>query len=294
MPDLQLLPASAFSLAELTHAYNQTRVDYMIPMQMDAAHLGEYLRIYDVALEHSFLVFSAPDGSTAPELYGLAMLGLRPGRCWVTRLGVTPASRRRGVAAALVSALLARARALGHNQAILEVIEGNTPAHSLFRKLGYRETRRLLVLRRPPAPPRSAPAGRAAWLEPPAALDLLGAPAWLAWTHERESFENAGDARGLRVELPDGAGRGWLVFRRHADAPGLLSHFTLHTEAGEPARVGAALLAHLFARFPTLASEAENLAADDPHLPALLAEGFGEAFRRIEMRQQLPATNQTP
>jgi hypothetical protein len=37
---IQLIPASRFNYDELTAIYNQTRVDYMIPMPMNAARLA--------------------------------------------------------------------------------------------------------------------------------------------------------------------------------------------------------------------------------------------------------------
>jgi hypothetical protein len=87
----KLIPASHFTIEELTAIYNQTRVDYMVPMPMNAARLAEYVDIYDVDLEHS-LVAVRED-----ELLGVAMLGVRQDRAWLTRLGVLPHTRRCGV-----------------------------------------------------------------------------------------------------------------------------------------------------------------------------------------------------
>jgi len=282
-PEMRLLPASQFTIEQLTAAYNQTRVDYLVPMPMNAARLAAYVRVYDVDMDHSWV---AVDGET---VLGLAMLGVRPGRTWVTRLGVLPNRRRRGAGEALVRALLESTRALGRPLAILEVIKGNQPAHELFLKVGFRETRELLVMRRPPGPPAGAYAAAcsASWLEKEEALDLLCAsPVRPAWTNEMETYINAGDAQGLHVDLPAGAvgegGRGWLVFRRQKYT---LSHFVLHTEAGSPALVAAALAARLYERFPQMDSYIENLPAADPHLPALLNAGFMEVFRRIEMQR---------
>jgi ribosomal protein S18 acetylase RimI-like enzyme len=255
----------------------------MIPMAMDAAHLAEYVRIYDVSLPHSLV---AMDGAAT---LGLAMLGVRPGRAWVTRLGVLPVSRGRGTGAALVGGLLAQARSAGLPEVILEVIQGNTPAHSLFRKLGFVETRELLVLRRPPRPAEpGGPPAVVEWLAAPAALDLLRAyppgrgsahPLGLAWTNEVESLANAGGVQGLVARLNDGSS-GWLVFR-HSE--GMLSHFGLHTQAGDPGAVGLALLNRLYSRFPAADTYIENLTTLDPHVGALRAYGFVDAFRRIEM-----------
>ena len=79
--DLALLPASAFTYEELTAAYNHTRVDYIVPMPMNAARLREYVETYDIDMNASVV---AVDGT---EILGLSMLGLRADRAWITRLG---------------------------------------------------------------------------------------------------------------------------------------------------------------------------------------------------------------
>jgi GNAT superfamily N-acetyltransferase len=281
-PSVRLVPASQFTIEALTSAYNQTRVDYLVPMPMNAARLAAYVRIYDVDMEHSWVALEGE------QMLGLAMLGVRPGRTWVTRLGVLPARRRHGAGEALVNALLQSTRDLGRPLSILEVIQGNAPAHMLFRKVGFRETRGLLVMRRPPGQPARAPRGIAAWLEGPEALDLLCThPVRPAWTNELESYINAGDVQALQVE------GGWLAFRRQKL---LLSHFVFHTSQGSPEEVAEELIAHLYARFPTIDTHTENLPAGDPHLPALLRMGFLEIFRRVEMHWPAAqaATGQMP
>ncbi len=270
---LNLVPASQFSLETLTQAYNQTRVDYIVPMPMNAARLGEYIRIYDVDMDNS--VVALKDG----EILGINMLALRPGRSWITRLGVLPASRRQGAGNAMMTYLLERSAQADHDLCMLEVIHGNKPAHKLFVKHGFEETRQLLILRRPPAG-ADAPDCSLTWLDFDAALDLLGRyPGSLAWTNQPETYLNTGDAMGLRCELSHGD-LGWIVFRKQQF---YLSHFVLHTESGDPFRVAYALLRHVHQRFPDLDTHTENIASDDPHLPAFWDLGYVEAFRRIEM-----------
>jgi ribosomal protein S18 acetylase RimI-like enzyme len=276
-PNIGLVPASQFTIEELTNAYNQTRVDYLVPMPMNAARLAAYIKIYDVDMDHSWVAVEGDD------ILGLAMLGVRPGRTWVTRLGVIPNRRRKGTGEAMLLSLLDDTRNLGRPVSMLEVIKGNLAAHELFRKVGFQETRELLILRRPPGlPPVEAP-GRPSWLEKEEAMDLLcSRTSRLAWTNEMESFLNAGDAQGLEVKLGMG-GRGWMVFRRQKF---LLSHFIFHTESGDPQAVGTSLIAHLYNRFPQIDTYIENVPLDDPHLPALQQLGFLEVFRRVEMEWQ--------
>src|SRR3990172_6115180 len=105
---IELIPATKFTVQELADLYNQTRVDYLVPMPMNADRLTEYIHIYDVDLNLS-CVARGREG----QVFGLGMLGVRDDRAWITRLGVLPVSRRSGIGAALVSEMLERADALG-------------------------------------------------------------------------------------------------------------------------------------------------------------------------------------
>lgn len=273
-PHIRLVPASQFSIAELTHAYNQTRVDYLVPMPMTEARLRSYVESYDVDMECSRV---AIDGR---EILGLAMLGVRTGHTWVTRLGVLPACRRSGIGELLIRALLDETRKLNRTASLLEVIQGNSPAYSLFQKLGFQDTRELLVLRRFPGPTEEDPSGQANWLEYEGIFRLLGKyPGRPAWTNEIDTFIHTRDGQALEVSLGED-GWGWMVFRYHES---LLSHFILRTEQGDANLVARALIAHLYARFPHADTYIENIPATDAHFPAFPHLGFGEVFRRIEM-----------
>jgi len=273
---LQIVPARSFSIDQLVAAYNQTRVDYLVPMPMNAARLAEYIHIYDVDLDYSQV---AVDGD---QILGLAMLGVRPGRIWITRLGVLPIKRRRGTGEALMRALLAAANQLRISYACLEVIKHNLPAHTLFLKLGFVETRELLILRRPPGPPVEIPSAEVGWLNHAEALALLDTRITPpAWTNETPSLAHLENLAGLSLSLPDGTA-GWLVFERQKF---ILSHFIMQTSQGDAVALGQALLAHLYQRYPDLDTHAENIPVDDPHLAAFFGARFVESFRRIEMHR---------
>ncbi len=273
---IQLVPASSFGIEQLVAAYNHTRVDYLVPMPMNATRLAEYIHIYDVDLDRSQV---AVDGD---QILGLAMLGARPGRTWITRLGVLPVKRRRGTGEALMRALLDATDQLRIDCTWLEVIKHNTPAHTLFLKLGFRETRELLILRRPPGLPAEIPAAEVDWLDRAEALAQLAARSVSpAWTNDPRSFANIENVLGLSLRLPDGS-NGWLVFERQKF---ILSHFVMLTVQGDALAVCRALLAHLYQRYPDLDTHAENIPVNDPHLPAFFEARFVESFRRIEMQR---------
>jgi len=287
---IELVPASLFSIQELTDLYNQTRVDYLVPMPMNADRLAEYVRDFNVDLSLSCI--AREEGG---QTLGLSMLGLRRGRAWVTRLGVLPGTRRHGVGAMLMDCMLENAERAGAEEVILEVIQDNAPAYNLFLSKGFEETGSWLVMRRAPRPVLAEPQGEVEALTREQALDVLRAyPSHITWINAYESMSNAPDVEGMRVHLSNG-GRGWVVYRsakftlRYS-----LSHLVLHTEEGNPAEVGLQLLLNLHARNPRHDTYAENVHAQDPHLAAFGEVGYFENFSRIEMRRKAGAPLKFP
>ena len=269
-----------FTIEELVNAYSQTRVDYIVPMPMNARRLNEYVRNYDVKMEHSAVAMSGN------QILGLSMLGVRPGHCWCTRLGVLPVRRRRGAGEALMRDHIKTARELGVDYITLDVIKNNTPAQGLFKKLGFREERQLLILRRPPGPPKmdAVDAYNVTLFDADTAIELLhqrrSVPTWL---DETPSLVNAGNLAALEVELANG-GRGWLVYQNTVFQLGRL---VLQTEAGDPREVARTLVHALHREYPIKDTKTENVPLNDPHLPGLMDMGYLESFRRIGLRLDL-------
>jgi ribosomal protein S18 acetylase RimI-like enzyme len=262
---IKLIPASSFTIDQLTAIYNQTRVDYMVPMPMNTARLQEYITAYNVDLTHSLVAIHSG------EMLGVAMLGIRKDRAWITRLGVLPNTRRHGTGQALMGGLLERAAILQIGFSMLEVIKNNTPAHQLFLKLGFYEIGELLVLRRSPTiPPPDPVVADAQRLERADALVLVARDRGTQpWTNQSETLRNCG----------------WLVYQRQKFT---LTRFVYKTEVGDPAAVAYAFLSHLHHQYPRLDTQLENIQVNDPHLPAFYQMGYVEAFRRIEMWRGIP------
>lgn len=278
-PAIELVPASQYTIQELVDAYNQTRVDYIVPMPMNAARLSKYTRNYDVDLDHSAVAVERD------QILGLAMLGVRPGHTWVTRLGVLPVRRRRGTGQILMQYLIEQSRRLGVDYVTLDVIKNNAPAHKLFLKLGFREVRELLVIRRPPGHPQ-VDVGLYAMqiLGYHDAVELLhrrrSAPSWL---DEADSLINAGGLAALRIELVDGSW-GWVVYQNTVFR---LARLVVQAEVGDPRQVARTLMHALHMYHPAQDTSSENLPVDDPHWPGMRDLGYLESFRRIEMRLNL-------
>lgn len=277
---MNLLPANLFTYEQLVEAYNQTRVDYLVPMPMNVARLQEYSRVYDIDLARSAVTMKGD------VMLGLGMLGVRPNRAWISRLGVLPDGRRQGTGQAIMDELLRQSALLQAEIIWLEVIKGNTPAHTLFRKCGFCETRELIVGRRPPRPEedRSATLG----IKSVTPLGHEDAVILLAhrhqrpnWLNEIETFRHVRNLSALVVELADG-GRGWVTY--HA---GLLqlTRVVVEVTAGDPVAVTAAILHILHQRHKRQDTIVENV-LDDEVWQGFRAAGYFEAFRRIEMKKE--------
>lgn len=275
---MDLVTADHYTFEQLTEAYNQTRVDYLVPMPMNVARLREYTHTYDVQLAHSFVV------QKNNEMMGLGMLGIRGGRSWITRLGVLPSGRRQGTGQKIMEGLIGRSEDLGIKTIWLEVIKGNKPAHMLFIKHGFKETRELLVARRPPNPNAVMDLGnkvrRVTFLDHEDAIILLShrqeRPNWL---NETESMQNVRNLSALLVELTNG-GRGWVTY--HA---GLLqlTRIVVEVTVGDPAEVAGIVLKVLHQRHKRQDAIAENVPSADPKWPGFEEVGYFDSFRRIEM-----------
>ena len=129
---VELLSAAEYSIEELTDLYNQTRVDYLVTMPMNAERLQNYVDDFDVDLERSCVARSS-DG----QVHGLGMFGVRNNLTWITRLGVLPVTRRVGACEAMMNYMLENADALELGETHLEVISNNEPAYKLFLKKGF-------------------------------------------------------------------------------------------------------------------------------------------------------------
>ena len=280
---VEVVPASLYSVQELTDLYNQTRVDYLVPMPMNVNRLSEYIHDFNVDLERS-CVARDPDGN----VLGLSMLGIRNEIAWITRLGVLPVTRRTGAGTALMDRMIKNAETLGMREIHLEVIKNNKPAYKLFLKKGFIDTETYLVMRHAPRPMTEVPHGDVAWFGFDDAVEKLKKyPHHITWINAIESMQNSTNTEGLYLTLPNGD-RGWLVYQNTKyTLRSSLSHLIIHTEQGEPEDVGKHLLLHLHTHYSHHDTYAENIHENDPHIPAFQELGYFTNFSRIEMRRQM-------
>lgn len=280
---MEVLSANKFTYEELTEAYNQTRMDYLVPMPMNVARFQEYTRVYDLDIDSSVVVYDPEDDL----MLGLGMLGLRTNRAWITRLGVLPYGRRLGTGSAIMDGLIEQAYKHQCTHTWLEVIKGNDPAHRMFLRYGFRETRELIVARRPPNPEVNEQAldrvKRVTTLNHEDAIILLShrreRPNWL---NEIETFYNVRNLSALLVELHDG-GRGWVTY--HA---GLLqlTRIIVEVTVGDEAEVAESVLSVLHQRHKRQDAISENF-SEGGIWDGYQRVGYFDSFRRLEMIKEM-------
>jgi ribosomal protein S18 acetylase RimI-like enzyme len=279
-PSLIAVPASSYSFEQLADIYNETRVDYIVPMPMNAKRMKEYVHQYDIDLDASTVSLN-----TNQETTGLCMTGFRGQRAWITRLGVIPERRLHKNGQFLMETSLEQARRRTIQLIQLEVIKGNKPAQNLFLKLGFKTIKELLIIRRPPGTPATHLAPASTAYTP---IDESEIPNYLnqrrsdvTWIEENRSLLNGGNLKGIHTSLPNGDS-GWIIWQH---TPFQITHLTFSSQI--KTEVVLTLLHHIHQHQPAQDSKIENVATDDPHWPAYQQIGYFEVFRRVEMHLHL-------
>lgn len=138
MASLELRPALDFDLRFLADLFNRSFEGYFVPVAESAEGLAARLLYDSIDLSASRVAF------LDDRAVGLIYVSVRGRGCRIAGMGVVPAARRHGVGRRLMTAAIARVRALGSGHMMLEVIEQNTPAVVLYRGLGFKSLRRLV------------------------------------------------------------------------------------------------------------------------------------------------------
>ncbi len=271
------VPASNYTHDELAEIYNHTRIDYIVPMPMNAKRMRQYVEHYDVDLNESVVV-TTEDG----EPIGVGMLGLRDNRAWITRLGVVPNMRERRIGTFLMKLLIDNAQRCGVALIQLEVIVGNDPAFNMFRKFGFQLHRELLVVRRPPKQhvEGSHPlVHELRYLEDDEIVACLQQrEPGPSWVEETTSLLNAGALKGLLLRIGDA--EGWVVFMCTKFQ---IQHIVLWANGINDDDVVFSLLYYLHELFPNRDTKVENIPVNHPTWRAFESLDYVVDFRRYEM-----------
>jgi aminoglycoside 6'-N-acetyltransferase I len=96
-----------------------------------------WLRDEFLADRHHHLCVAVDDGVVVGMITALDYVNPdKPRQLWINEVGVAPSHRRRGIARAMLDAMLAHARDLGCTEAWLATEHENTAANALYRSVG--------------------------------------------------------------------------------------------------------------------------------------------------------------
>lgn len=140
--ECRFLSESDFDL--LHEKFLEAFSDYFIPFSLSKDQFRNHILLNAVDLESSIGCFARG------EMVGFSLNGLGEwnGRATVydAGTGVVPAFRRRGVSRRMFEIMIPHFKDRGCARFLLEVITQNYPAVQLYERLGFRKTRKLLLL----------------------------------------------------------------------------------------------------------------------------------------------------
>lgn len=122
-------------LDDLVVAQNEIFSDYVVPMRSSKAFFIDFLQSVGGRTGN---VIVAVDGD---RIVGYANPVVDGKESWIGGVGVVPSHRGRGIGKRLMLEAEDFSRSEGAETSILEVIQGNERARSLYRTLGYEERR---------------------------------------------------------------------------------------------------------------------------------------------------------
>ena len=275
------LPASRFPIDELVDVYNQTRSDYVIPMPMSRVSFERYIELYDIDLDVSTAVMD----TVLTEIVAIGLLGIRGGEAWVSRLGVTPLARGRGIGHLLSGKLFDTAQQRGIEKLWIELLVGSSVGTAITDKFGFQDVREMIVARRPPdrsvEPKLLSDFPDALPIAENEIIELLKKRKTRpSWTNQTESYQRLKDPlAGFYLTHPE-HGRGWVVYENNRFQ---LRRITVEIEEGNERLMTQEILSVLHQVAARRDASIENLPADSPQWEAYQAQGYFETFRRQEL-----------
>lgn len=284
MPNIELVPASEVSVEMRAHILNGAYANYYVPTHITSEQMAAMDHYYDIDLGRSVV---AEVGGAA---VGMALLGVRDLHGWVSGVGVLPEHRHRGVARAMIMALIDAARIAGLRDLKLEVISQNTPAWRLYAEAGFQVTRELLIWRRS-GDADALPIPEERLVESGAGTLLAHFDRWhsepVTWQRDAPTLARlteAGRLKGYRLDWQKRPAAYCLV-SGHGDMLSLMDvGIDPETDISTPGRVLLQALSHLYwGKTMTIS----NIPAEDPLNRVLAALRFLVTLRQVEMRLEI-------
>ena len=280
--NVSFLPGSSFDLDFLADLYTQTFADYFYPCLVTTAELADIVRIEQLDLDR------CPVMLVEEKAVGFATLGIRGSESYCRGFGVIVPYRGKGLGHVLCEEMIRLARDAGARRMTLGVIQENTPAIQTYYRAGFQCLRELVSLewrvdaddarRRD----RKSTADQVVEASPEVLLrqfeDLHTVRP--VWDRDLPSLRERDDLRGLAV-ISGGVSEAHVLFREHGERAEIVD-LGARAGGGSSQHVGS-LLAKLQEAHPQLVCH--NEPSDSPVLGALLASGFRETVRRLQLER---------
>lgn len=138
--NLDIKPASDYSLPELTQFLNLSFESYLIPISFNLIQFLTMLR------KDSIDLFSSRVLTMDDEPSGIALIARRGWNSRLAAMGIMQNKRGQGAGQWLLETLIQEARDRKDREMFLEVIEQNEYAVRLYRRCGFQNVRRLIGL----------------------------------------------------------------------------------------------------------------------------------------------------
>jgi len=138
--NLDLKPASDYSLPEMTQLLNLSFESYLVPISFNLIQFLTMLR------KDSIDLFSSRVLTMDDEPSGIALIARRGWSSRLAAMGIVQNKRGQGAGQWLLEKLIQEARDRKDREMLLEVIEQNEYAVRLYRRCGFQNMRRLIGL----------------------------------------------------------------------------------------------------------------------------------------------------
>jgi len=270
--DVRMVPATSYALDDLADLFERSFEGYVVPIRMTGDHLSRMVRSDSIDLSASLVL--CLEGRPA----GLILVGIRGWSLRISAMGVVSAGRGHGLGRRLMEAVIRSSESCGFHRLILEVIETNTAARTLYEHLGFESSQRLVGYERAAGDDPTDGTDDLKEIDPRKLAKIVEyeAPANLPWQLAAETIAAAGPP-SVALRLEDKA---YVMVDRVTPTDAALST-VLVPHAVRRQGWGLRMMRAVFARYPGRAWE---LPARSPEN---LAPGFFEraGFRRIEIAQ---------
>lgn len=212
MPESQqptIVTGSSVEVEALRQGFNRGFADYRYNMHMDPAGMHGHLSRSNISPEDCAVLVAEEEGRL--QGVGAALLAVRGEEGWCGGLSIDPAYRGGGWGRRLMEHLKRRAVERGVRRILLEVLVTNDHARSVYRQVGFKRLRELLLWERDPRQgPLPLPFERLVETDP--ARILRDCYRWheltMTWQRRARSLLNKVEQHGcfgLTIPAKDGA-----------------------------------------------------------------------------------------